>query len=39
MPKGIILRTQLDGSFICGMLSKLYKYNKLDSNPHKVYKN
>ena len=39
MPKGIILRTQLDGSFICGMLLKLYKHNKFNSNPPKVYKN
>ena len=32
MPKGIILRTQLDGSFIRGMLLKLYKHNKFNSN-------
>ena len=38
MPKGIILRTQLDGSFICGMLSKLYEHNKLSSNPLKYIK-
>ena len=35
MPKGIILRTQLDSSFICGMLLKLYKHDKLNSNPLK----
>ena len=38
MPKGIILRTQLDGSFIRGMLIKLYKHNKLNSNPLKYIK-
>ena len=38
MPKGIILRTQLDGSFICGMLLKLYKHNKRNSNPLKYIK-
>ena len=38
MPKGIILRTQLDGSFICGMFLKLYKHNKRNSNPLKYIK-
>jgi len=38
MPKGIILRTQLDGSFICGMLLKLYKHNKLNLDPLKYMK-
>ena len=38
MPKGIILRTQLDGSFICGMLLKLYKHNKRNLNPQKYIK-
>ena len=38
MPKGIILRTQLDGSFICGMLLNLYKHNKRNSNPLKYIK-
>ena len=38
MPKGIILRTQLDVSFICGMLLKLYKHNKLNLDPLKYMK-